>query len=167
MLNRISPKGPDPVTYSWFMCRSPWPVVLITAGYLLSIPLGKRWMARRSAPFNLRVPIVVYNLLAVAVNTYVVVLALRTILLRPYRIYCQRVMHSDDDIYLAQAVWWYYISKAFEFWDTWFFILTKKFAHISILHVYHHATMFPIWYLATFVPCAHDELLVYSVALLF
>ena len=30
-----------------------------------------------------------------------------------------------------------------------FFILKKKFSHISILHVYHHATMFPLWYLAT------------------
>ena len=108
-------------------------------------------MANRTVPFNMRSIIVLYNLIAVIVNAYVVALAVETLTLKPYRIYCQRVMHSKEDLPLAKAVWWYYISKAFEFWDTWFFILNKKFSHISILHVYHHATMFPIWYLATFV----------------
>ncbi|CAF0836775.1 unnamed protein product [Adineta ricciae] len=149
MLNQISPKGPDPVTYSWFLCGSPWPVVAITLGYIISVPLGKKWMANRAVPFNMRSIIVLYNLIAVIVNAYVVVLAIETLTLKPYRIYCQRVMHSKEDLPLAKAVWWYYISKAFEFWDTWFFILNKKFSHISVLHVYHHATMFPIWYLAT------------------
>lgn len=91
----------------------------------------------------------IYNFSAVFVNAYVVYLSLRTILSKSYRIYCQGVMHDEEDSYLAQAVWWYFISKAYEFWDTWFFVLTKKFSHITILHVYHHATMFPIWYLAS------------------
>ncbi|UJR14292.1 hypothetical protein I4U23_001282 [Adineta vaga] len=149
MLKQISPKGPDPVTYSWFLCGSPWPVVFITLAYLISIPLGKRWMTKRSGSFNLQVPIVLYNLAAVVVNAYVIFLAFETITSKPYRIYCQRVMHGSEDLPLSKAVWWYYLSKAFEFWDTWFFILNRKFTHISILHIYHHATMFPIWYLAT------------------
>ena len=149
MLERLSPKESDPLTQNWFLCSSAWPVVIITIGYLLSVPLGKRWMSARVKPFDVRLPMVLYNVLAILVNAYVVLLAVRTITLKSYRIYCQGVMHGPEDIHLARAVWWYFISKAFEFWDTWFFILTKKFSHVSILHVYHHATMFPIWYLAT------------------
>jgi elongation of very long chain fatty acids protein 4 len=148
MLKKLLPKGPDPVTQSWFLCGSPWPILILTIGYLLSTQYGKRWMARRSKPFDLHLPIIIYNFLAILVNAYVVFLAIRTVTLKSYRIYCQGVMHDKEDLYLSKAVWWYFISKAFEFWDTWFFILKKKFSHVSILHVYHHATMFPIWYLA-------------------
>ncbi|CAF0975912.1 unnamed protein product [Rotaria sp. Silwood1] len=149
MLKQISPTGPDPVTHSWFLSGSPWPMIILTIGYILSIPYGKRWMSTRSKPYNLRIPIVIYNIFAILVNAYVAFLAIRTLTLKSYRIFCQGVMHDEEDIYLAKAVWWYYISKGCEFWDTWFFILTKKFSHVSILHVYHHATMFPLWYLAT------------------
>ena len=149
MLEKISPKGPDPITKHWFLAGSPWPIVIITLFYLLSVPLGKQWMSHRAKPFDVRLPMVIYNLLAILVNAYVVFLSVKTVTLKYYRIFCQGVMHDEADVYLAEAVWWYFISKAFEFWDTWFFILTKKFTHISILHVYHHATMFPIWYLAT------------------
>lgn len=31
--------------------------------------------------------------------------------------------------------------------DTFFFVLKKKNNQISFLHVYHHATMFPIWWI--------------------
>ena len=31
--------------------------------------------------------------------------------------------------------------------DTVFFVLRKKNNQISFLHVYHHATMFPIWWI--------------------
>ena len=47
---------------------------------------------------------------------------------------------------IAKALWWYYFSKCIEFLDTIFFILRKKNNQISFLHVYHHASMFPIWW---------------------
>ena len=47
---------------------------------------------------------------------------------------------------IARALWWYYFSKLIEFMDTFFFILRKKNNQISFLHVYHHASMFPIWW---------------------
>lgn len=48
---------------------------------------------------------------------------------------------------IARAIWWYYFSKLLEFMDTIFFVLRKKNGQISFLHVYHHATMFPIWWI--------------------
>ena len=48
---------------------------------------------------------------------------------------------------IAKALWWFYFSKLVEMLDTIFFILRKKDNQVSFLHVYHHATMFPIWYI--------------------
>ncbi len=48
---------------------------------------------------------------------------------------------------IASALWWYYISKGVEFLDTVFFIMRKKFNQVSFLHVYHHCTMFILWWI--------------------
>lgn len=42
---------------------------------------------------------------------------------------------------MAETCWWYYISKFTEFFDTFFFILRKKYQHVSTLHVIHHGVM--------------------------
>ncbi|MBZ3884508.1 Elongation of very long chain fatty acids protein 5 [Sciurus carolinensis] len=41
--------------------------------------------------------------------------------------------------------------------DTFFFILRKNNHQITVLHVYHHATMFNIWwFVMNWVPCGHS-----------
>ena len=42
---------------------------------------------------------------------------------------------------IAKAMWLYFFSKHIELLDTVMFILRKKNSHISVLHVYHHASM--------------------------
>lgn len=40
--------------------------------------------------------------------------------------------------------------------DTFFFILRKNNHQITVLHVYHHATMLNIWwFVMNWVPCGH------------
>lgn len=48
---------------------------------------------------------------------------------------------------LAGALWWYFISKGIEYLDTVFFIMRKKFSQVTFLHVYHHCTMFTLWWI--------------------
>lgn len=48
---------------------------------------------------------------------------------------------------MAGALWWYFISKGIEYLDTVFFILRKKFNQVTFLHVYHHCTMFTLWWI--------------------
>jgi elongation of very long chain fatty acids protein 4 len=43
---------------------------------------------------------------------------------------------------LAKLLWVFYLSKVLDFCDTVFIILTKKWAQLSFLHVYHHASIF-------------------------
>ena len=63
---------------------------------------------------------------------------------------CAPMEHTKDPhaMRIAHAVWLYYISKCIEFLDTIFYMLRKKNSQITFLHVYHHATMFPIWWIA-------------------
>uniref|UniRef100_A0A8W8NF96 Elongation of very long chain fatty acids protein n=1 Tax=Magallana gigas TaxID=29159 RepID=A0A8W8NF96_MAGGI len=66
-----------------------------------------------------------------------------------YSYICQPVVYSNDEneVNIAKALWWFYFSKCIEMMDTFFFVLKKKNNQISFLHVYHHATMFPIWWI--------------------
>lgn len=48
---------------------------------------------------------------------------------------------------IAAALWWYFVSKGVEYLDTVFFILRKKNNQVSFLHVYHHCTMFTLWWI--------------------
>lgn len=50
-------------------------------------------------------------------------------------------------------MWWFYFSKCIEFCDSIFFVLRKKSSQLTFLHVYHHSTMFPLWWIGVkYVP---------------
>lgn len=60
---------------------------------------------------------------------------------------------------MARTCWWYYIAKFTEFFDTIFFILRKKYQHVSTLHVIHHGCMpFSVWMGMKFAPGKWDFL---------
>lgn len=47
----------------------------------------------------------------------------------------------------------YYFSKFIEFADTIFFVLRKKYTHVSTLHVIHHGVMpMSVWFGVKFTP---------------
>lgn len=73
---------------------------------------------------------------------------------------------------IVNAVWWFYFSKCLEFSDSFFFVLRKKTNQLTFLHVYHHSTMFPLWWIGVkFVPSGscklQHQLTVYSYHLKF
>ncbi|XP_033016668.1 LOW QUALITY PROTEIN: elongation of very long chain fatty acids protein 2-like [Lacerta agilis] len=72
-----------------------------------------------------------------------------------YNLQCQNMTSAGEaDIRVAR---WYYFSKVIEFADTVFFVLRKKNSQITFLHVYHHATMFNIWWcVMNWIPCGQS-----------
>jgi elongation of very long chain fatty acids protein 4 len=48
---------------------------------------------------------------------------------------------------VANLLWLFYISKVWDFWDTIFIVLGKKWRQLSFLHVYHHTTIFLFYWL--------------------
>lgn len=82
----------------------------------------------------------VYNVGMIALNFYIAVELIACLAaVEPRRLICLEVDYSFDPqaIRAAKALWWFYISKAVEFFDTFSMVLRKKTAQLSFLHVYH------------------------------
>ncbi|QRY18893.1 ORF-23 [Teiidae poxvirus 1] len=129
----------------WPLMNSPFPTLLISCSYLLAVYYGPRFMLNRK-PFTLRYVLIVYNFAMVCLNSYILRELLISSTARGYSYICQPIDYSDNvyEVRIAKALWWYYISKGIEYLDTIFFIMRKKFNHVSFLHVYHHCTMFTL-----------------------
>uniref|UniRef100_A0A2C9JPP4 Elongation of very long chain fatty acids protein n=1 Tax=Biomphalaria glabrata TaxID=6526 RepID=A0A2C9JPP4_BIOGL len=124
------------------------PTLAITALYLLAVNTLPKFMENRPA-FNLKYTLVIYNFICVLINFHICSELLISSTMLGYSYSCQPVSYTYDpyEIRIAKALWWFYFSKCVEMLDTIFFILRKKNNQVSFLHVYHHATMFPIWYI--------------------
>jgi len=48
---------------------------------------------------------------------------------------------------MAELLWLFYISKILDFMDTFFIIVKRSWKQLSFLHVYHHFTIFLIYWL--------------------
>lgn len=132
----------------WMLMSAYWPTLAITAAYILAVVIGPKLMQNRQ-PFQFRWTLFFYNLLLVIINLHICLKLFITTWKLNYSYSCQEVNYGDDpdELKIAEALWWYYFSKMIEFLDTVFFILRKKVNQVSFLHVYHHATMFPLWWI--------------------
>lgn len=52
---------------------------------------------------------------------------------------------------LAPLLWLFYVSKVWDFWDTIFIVIGKKWKQLSFLHVYHHTTIFLFYWMNSHV----------------
>uniref|UniRef100_A0A7S2UR25 Elongation of fatty acids protein n=1 Tax=Attheya septentrionalis TaxID=420275 RepID=A0A7S2UR25_9STRA len=52
---------------------------------------------------------------------------------------------------LAHLLYLFYLSKVWDFWDTIFIVIGKKWRQLSFLHVYHHTTIFLFYWLNSHV----------------
>ena len=62
---------------------------------------------------------------------------------------CEPIDYSNDPeaVRALNLAWIFYISKFLDMFDSFFFVLKKKFSHLSFLHVYHHGIMpFECWF---------------------
>ncbi|XP_070199145.1 very long chain fatty acid elongase 4-like isoform X2 [Littorina saxatilis] len=132
----------------WFLMQGYAPTLMITGLYLLAVYIGPKLMKDRE-PFQLKWALVIYNFAMVILNFHITTELLYNSTMLGYSYRCQLVDYSYDphEMRIAKALWWFYFSKCVEMLDTIFFIMRKKNNQVSFLHVYHHATMFPIWYM--------------------
>jgi len=131
----------------------------ITVLYLVGIYFGTKIMKNRE-PFKLKTVSMIHNMILffasiyMTVETAICAYNAHTISHGEFKIICNDLDESDfsdKNPYLerfAFVLWFHYLTKCYEFVDT-FIIVAKKANHrLSFLHVYHHATMFfPVWFL--------------------
>ena len=143
----------------WPLMQSPWPTVGICISYVYLVKyLGPALMKDRPS-YNIRFLMVFYNFAMVFISLYMFVKLGIYGWFGKYNYKCQPVDYSDsvEARGMAYLSWWYYISKFLEFSDTIFFVLRKKFTHVSTLHVIHHGVMpMSVWWGVKFTPGGHS-----------
>nr|UBB58396.1 fatty acid elongase 5 [Paedocypris micromegethes] len=150
--------GPrDPRVRGWLLLDDYMPTLLCTLLYLLLVWAGPRWMRNRKA-FPCRALLLPYNLGLTLLSLYMFYEMIMSVHQGGYNFFCQDT-HSggEADHRMMSVLWWYYFSKIIEFTDTLFFILRKNNHQMTVLHVYHHASMLNIWwFVLNWVPCGHS-----------
>jgi len=121
-----------------------WPLSLVAVYLLVVLKVGPSLMATRK-PFNLRFPILLYNVFQVVFSSWWVIKALSIGYIEHFFDYsCRRIPLAEvPAVYDGwNKITWYYLTvKYIEFLDTLFFVLRKKQNQVSFLHVYHHTNM--------------------------
>ena len=134
----------------------PIPVIIIMSSYLLFVTrLGPWFMSRRPA-YELRTPMLVYNILMVVFNAY---FFFKFISFSEYgRVYLNfefpsRYDDSPKALAITQTMYLYFWTKFIDLLDTVFFVLRKRDRQVSGLHLYHH-TIVPVlaWLTMKLVP---------------
>ncbi|XP_045860693.1 elongation of very long chain fatty acids protein 5 isoform X3 [Meles meles] len=150
--------GPrDTRVKGWFLLDNYIPTFICSVIYLLIVWLGPKYMKNRQ-PFSCRRILVVYNLGLTLLSLYMFCELVTGVWESRYNFFCQGTRSAGEaDMKIIRVLWWYYFSKLIEFMDTFFFILRKNNHQITVLHVYHHATMLNIWwFVMNWVPCGHS-----------
>jgi len=148
----------DPRVDDWFLMYSVWPTVAACSLYYYVIRVaGPRFMANRPA-YNIQGIIVAYNLFQTLFSLWIFSKACRFWLTGKYNWLCQPVDYSNtqDGFDALDMTWWYFFSKYVDYLDSIFFVLRKKFSHLSTLHVVHHGIMpFTAWWGIRYVGGGH------------
>mmetsp|Transcript_26412 Transcript_26412/g.37184 ORF Transcript_26412/g.37184 Transcript_26412/m.37184 type:complete len:280 (-) Transcript_26412:43-882(-) len=124
-----------------------WPMMRLHDALLTSLAYLVFVIAGRYLSFlpkmELKFIRMIHNFFLTIINLYMVVEIFRqaynTTLTGP-------ITRGEAGVGLARILWVFYMSKIIEFFDTVIMILRKSYNQISLLHVYHHVSVFLIWW---------------------
>ncbi|KAL9897728.1 ELOVL fatty acid elongase 7 isoform 1-T2 [Glossina fuscipes fuscipes] len=149
----------DPRTKDYPLMSSPFPTIAICLSYAYFVKvLGPKLMENRK-PFQLRTVLVVYNFAQVLFSAWLFYEASLNGWLNGYNFRCEPVDYSytPEALRTARGCWWYFFSKFTEFFDTFFFVMRKRYDQVSTLHVIHHGIMpFSVWWGVKYTPGGHS-----------
>jgi len=152
----------DKRTDGWFLMDSIWPTVLLCLGYVILVKYFGPWYMRDRPAMQFKKILVAYNAFQVVFSAWQFYEFGMGGWFGSYNLRCQPVDRTDNEQAnrMVRVLWWYYISKISEFFDTIFFVFRKKSEHVSFLQVFHHGVM-PLnaWAAAKFAPTGHCTLI--------
>jgi elongation of very long chain fatty acids protein 4 len=118
----------------------PYFMSIATMGYFSMIYILSKYMKGKKA-YSLKTPMLIYNNAQIMLNIYMIY-GLSCVVSYP-NIYGINIPYTAN---LRYFVYIHYLSKYFDYFDTFFIILRgKEKQQLSFLHVYHHSTIGLIW----------------------
>ncbi|EEC20297.1 fatty acyl-CoA elongase, putative [Ixodes scapularis] len=121
-------------------------IVVVLGLYLYIVYHGGPKFMKNREPYNLKPAIMTYNFAMVFLNAFFMVKFFQhSFVYGGYSFFCQGMTHATDkhSLILLDYAWWYLFVRIADFLDTFFFILRKKYSHLSALHVSHHGLV--VW----------------------
>ncbi|KAM7292693.1 elongation of very long chain fatty acids protein AAEL008004 [Ixodes scapularis] len=155
-LRRIQEMG-DPRTREYPLVVNPLFVFPLILSYLYFVKRAGPRLMKNRAPFKIVNLIRCYNLAMVALNArfFYIVLSNTYLPGGRYNLWCQGITgYMDDELVgVYRSGWWYVAVRYADLLDTVFFVLRKKFTHITHLHVIHHSLVaVNAWFWTLFAP---------------
>ena len=117
----------------------------IAVAYLLFVGIGSKVMKDREAmdPYAIKF---FYNVSQIMLCAYMTIEAGILAYRNGYTV-TPCLPYNRENPPIANLLWLFYVSKIWDFWDTIFIVLGKKWNQLSFLHVYHHTTIFLFYWL--------------------
>ncbi|CAL4121617.1 unnamed protein product, partial [Meganyctiphanes norvegica] len=153
---------PDKRQNTWILMTTPLTTLFLSMVFIFFVTVVGPWMMRGRPPVKgLKNIMIAYNAGQVILSTWIFYMSAKGGWLTTYSWSCQLCDYSNHPQaqMMLHAAYWYYFSKFIDFIDTIFFVAHKKYEHISLLHVVHHAIM-PIncWFGLRYIPGGHSTL---------
>ncbi|XP_064482574.1 very long chain fatty acid elongase AAEL008004-like [Ornithodoros turicata] len=156
----------DPRTKDWMILQSPSFIAVLVGSYLYVAKVWGPCYMKDKKPYELKNVIQLYNLFQIVANIYfLTTFFYHTFWSAGYSLFCQGLTYSTDPhaMALLDAYYLYFFVRVADFLDTFFFLAKKKFSHVSVLHVTHHAlVVFNGW---LFLQLGSDGQVVFGVCL--
>ena len=146
----------EPFISDWPLVRDPLPCVLLTAGYLFFVKVIGPALMRNRQPFELKTAMMLHNIFLVILNLFVCVGSGLLGWFHPESYTTCFLFGRKRPFDEALLTYVYYISKYIDWIDTVFLVLRRKDRHVSLLHLYHHASMpLATWLFVKLSPGGH------------
>ena len=133
---------------NWLLMSSPRPVLGLCMLYVYIVWYGGPAFMKHRQPYDIKALMIAYNLFQILLSLWLFQKASYFWLTGRYNWLCQPVDYSrsKDGMLAADMTWWFFFSKLIDSIDSFFFVLRKKWTHLSSLHVFHHGIMpFSSW----------------------
>lgn len=133
----------------WLFMSSPWPVLALCGLYYYIIRIAGPAFMKNREPYDIQKVMIAYNFFQTFFSLWIFSKATYFWMSGRYNWLCQPVDYtgSVDGYLAADMTWWYFFSKFIDYFDSFFFVLRKKWGHLSTLHVVHHGIMpFTAWW---------------------
>jgi len=136
----------DPRVKDWPL-MNPYHNIALVIGYLLTIFILTQICKRLPRPVPTKYVAMFHNLFCTLLSLYMCVEIWRQAYIGRYSIFSQSLDRTESGLPMASVLWVFYMSKVPEFFDTVLMALKQNFRQITFLHVYHHSSIFVIWWM--------------------
>ncbi|GET91450.1 long chain polyunsaturated fatty acid elongation enzyme-like protein [Leishmania tarentolae] len=127
---------------------NPWHGIASVLAYLALI-LALRVLSRGVGKLSCRTLGMVHNLGLHLLSLYMSLGLMISARAAGYSLWNNAAGTSPAEWRIAKLIWLFYVSKVVEWLDTVIMLLKQNYRQVTFLHVYHHTTIFVLWWVAS------------------